>query len=52
MQSLSKSEVLRSSNFLNDFLTIKDLKLWEQSIKKHEKIKFSKNINEFVTEDG
>lgn len=52
MQSLTKSDVLRSSEFFSDFLTVKDLKLWEQSIKKHEKTKFVKNINDFVTENG
>jgi len=52
MQAISRSEILKSYRFTVDFLTIDDVKEWENVVKKQEKVKFAKEIKDIYTTEG
>lgn len=52
LQAISRSEILKSYPFTVCFLTDADVKEWEKSIKRQEKIKFVKDIKEILTPNG
>lgn len=52
MQAISRSEELKSSICLNNFLKIEDLKEFTKANKVFEKTKYGKSIVELVTEKG
>ena len=52
LQAINRSEILRTSQFWGDFITLKDMKEWEQAIKTSQKLKHSRAIKDFLTADG
>ena len=52
LQAISRSEELKSSICLNNFLEIEDLKEFQKANKIFEKTKYGKSIHELVTEKG
>lgn len=52
LQAISRSEELKSSICLNNFLEIEDLKEFQKANKIFEKTKYGKSIAELVTEKG
>jgi len=49
---ISRSEVLKSCRFVYQFLTITDKKYWKIEKEGHEKIKFSRKIEDVIAPDG
>ena len=45
MQGIMRSEELKGSSFLVDWLTVDDVKEFSKLIKKEEKVKFVKGLN-------
>lgn len=52
LQTITRSEELKSSNFLQNFLEITDLKEWQKALKGYEKVKYSKALKDLVLQDG
>lgn len=52
MQAITRSEELKNSQFLLDFLSETDLKNFQKSQKEADKAKYPKAIEEFVTYRG
>lgn len=52
LQAIARSEELKSSKFLVEFLTLQDHKAWQTAIKLEEKRKYSRNISDIKTNTG
>jgi len=52
LQAISRSEELKSSQFLVSFLSITDLKEFQKAVKAQEKVKVQKNLHNLVTMEG
>ena len=52
LQAVVRSEELKSSQFLLDFLFEQDFKAWANAVKEAEKIKGPRTIEEYATPNG
>ena len=52
LNAVCRSEELKSSQFLVDFLKCQDLKEWLQIVKVAERAKSSKQVKDLTTKDG
>jgi len=52
LQAVCRSETLKASNFLVDFLQVDDLKLFQKIVKDQEKVKYGKALTDLVMQTG